>query len=149
MNFLKFSILSLLFFFVQNLEAQTAHEKYQEESIYLSNFSYVKNGQKYPIGFFSSNLGKELKSNTNAYAEFKKYKKNRNLSSLLVIGGLTSFLIGSSSILSANEEPINTEIGLMLGGLAAYVVAIPFAVKAGKSYHKSVWIYNGDLLLPK
>lgn len=147
MNFLKFSILSLLFFFIQSAEAQTAHEKYQEESIYLSNFSYVKNGQKYPLGFFQSKLGKELKSNTNAYTEFKKYKKNRNITSLLLIGGLTASFLGMSS---AGDKPAsNAELGLVIGGLAAYVVSIPFAFKAGKSYHKSVWIYNGDLLLPK
>lgn len=144
----KILILSLSFIFVQNMNAQTAHEKYQEESIYLNNWNYVKNGQKYPIGFFSNLLGKELKSSPNAYAEFKKFKKNRNISSLLLLGGF-AVAIGAASGVEEGEDISNLRTGLFIGGLSAAIVSIPFTRKAIKNYHKSIWVYNGDLLLPK
>lgn len=146
--FFRFSILVLLLFFTQSVEAQTPHEKYQQESIYLSNWDYVKNGQKYPIGFFANQLGKELKSSPNAYAEFKKFKKNRNIGSLLALGGIAA-IYGAGMGVEEAEDISVLRTGIMIGGLAAAVISIPFSVKAGKSFHKSVWIYNGDLLLPK
>jgi len=146
MKFLKFSILSLLLFFVQNLDAQTPYEKYQQESIHLSNWHFVKNGQKYPLGFFGNRLGKALENSPNAYAEFKKFKKNRNISTILILGGLAA-AYGAAYSIEDNEDPTNTQMGIAIGGLTACLVAIPFSVNAQKSFHKSIWKYNGDLLL--
>ena len=150
MKFLKFSILLLFSLFFQNAEAQTAHEKYQKESIYLSNFNYIKNGQKYPLGFFTNRLGKELKSNPTAFAEYKKFTKNRNISGLILTGGLIA-LCSAALDADPNEEGNLTSMqkGLLIGGLSATLVSIPFSVRAERSFHKSIWVYNGELLLPK
>lgn len=130
--------LSFFLFFVTGTFAQSALEKYDQETIYLSHGKYIKNGQKYPIGLFGNKLKKELEINPNAVLEFKKYERNLWSSVLL-------YSAGALSLLAANEVDSNNKglkNGLYIGGIGMITATIPFAIKASKSYHKSIWLRN-------
>ena len=69
--------------------AQDAYKTYKMESIYLEGGKYIKNDVKYPIGFFASNLGKEMNVSPHAVTEWKRYKSFRNwglVTSLVAVG---------------------------------------------------------------
>ncbi len=143
-NFILVVLLLSCFYlgFSNNVDAQSTKSKYQTETIYLLSYNYVKNEQKYPIGFFGNKLKKEMEVSTNAMAEFSKFEKNRNYSFVYSLIGLGSVITGSL----IDEEKEVLRGSFFLGGLVSIGVSIPFGFKARKHFSKSLWIRNSDVL---
>ncbi|MEO1261421.1 MAG: hypothetical protein AAFZ15_21640 [Bacteroidota bacterium] len=134
-----------IFFFLfigSNLLAQTAVEKYEQNSIYISGNKYIKNGVKYPLGLFYGKLEKEMDVSPAAQLEWKTYQKNKNTFWPLYIAGISSFLAGAL-IYHENE---NAGIALSATGAASLLVSFPFAINMQKSASKAVWVRNRDIL---
>jgi hypothetical protein len=75
-----------------------------------------------------------------AVIEYRNYEKKRNMTVIFSTIGLVTIV---SSIFVDNK---NVQAGLILGGISATVVSIPFAAKASNSFNKAIWIRNGDIL---
>ncbi len=129
-------------FLFSQINAQTAVEKFEQEAIYLSNTKYVKNGQKYPLGFFSGNLKKEMTISPAAMAEWGQHEKSRN--KFLVFYGVGVASLITALVIDDDQEALKT--GFLVGSLAAITVSIPFANKSEKSYQKAIWLRNRDIL---
>lgn len=128
-------------FLCQFSVAQDAFKTYKMESIYLEGGKYIKNDVKYPIGFFASNLGKEMNVSPHAVAEWKKYKTFRNwgiVTSLVAVG----LSIGSLRVENNND----LRAGLAIGGLSFAIASVPLNIKANNQIQKSIWTRNRDIL---
>ena len=137
---LSYVFILLFFFSLSTAQAQFVNKDYQIESIYLKGAKYVKNGIVYPRGFFDVKLKNEMEISPNAVIEFKKYQKKRNIALILSTLGLVTI----TAAIDPNNA--NTSPSLVVIGLGAALVAIPFSVKATNHFHKSIWIRNGDIL---
>ncbi|MEM8527298.1 MAG: hypothetical protein AAGG68_21840 [Bacteroidota bacterium] len=117
-------------------------KKYQANSIYLQQSfegsRYIKEGQKYKLGFMSSKLKQELQISPNAVVEFKKYQTNRWISIGLYVAS-SALLIHSIS----GEEFKTTSFWLSVGTATTFGL---FNIHALNKREKAVWYYNQDIL---
>jgi hypothetical protein len=116
---------------------------YEQGSIMLQNGRYVINGESFKIGFMQRNIGETLKKSPLAFAEFELFKKTQNKALGFYIAGLGTTIAG----IFVNEKTDKTLAGgLVLTGLGCLVVSFPIIAKSTKHFHKSVWLYNRDVL---
>lgn len=135
-------VLCLLFFMLSNVFAQAQTLKdYETKTIYLQTGTFIKDGVKKNMGFFNNNLKKEMASVPTAAIAFQDYERTRNKSFIFS-------LVGLGTVLSAAffEDNQNLQNSLLLGGLGISIVSIPFSIKAGNQLHRSVWVYNRDVV---
>ena len=122
--------------------AQTGYEKYQSETIYLQSGKYVKNGEKYPLGFFSKNLKKELEVSPDAVIEFKKYRKH--IKNALIFN-LVGAGFAATSTLFKRDDYLGRG-GFLVVGVGFVAVGFQQSVKSMNSYQKAIWLRNGEVL---
>ena len=134
-------IILFLFTFQLSSAQNDAFKEFKIESIYLKGSKYIKNDVSYPIGFFHSNLGKEMQISPHAIAEWKKFKTNRNVSLILATAGLGAFIAGINA--ADNSTAQNT---LIISGAALSFSSLFFSINANNQLNKSIWTRNRDLL---
>jgi hypothetical protein len=116
---------------------------YEQSSIMLQNGRYVINGESRNLGFGQRNLGDVLKKSPLAYAEFEQFRKKRNTALGVYFAGLGATVAGLL-LNRKNEDALSG--GLIVGGLATTIISLPILSKSTKHFHKSVWLYNRDVL---
>ena len=93
------------------------------------------------MGLLGKNLETEMKVSPEAMVEFKRYRKKATTAAI-INGTGHGLLIGG---LIADDN--GTQTGLYIGGLVAVGVSVGFAIPAGNSLRRSVWLRNRDALL--
>jgi hypothetical protein len=116
---------------------------YEQGSIMLQNGRYVTNGESRSLGFGQRNLGDVLKKSPLAYAEFEQFRKKRNTALGVYFAGL-GVTVAGLILNRKNEDALSG--GLIVGGLATTIISLPIMSKSTKHFHKSVWLYNRDVL---
>lgn len=119
---------------------QTPGDKYLKESIYLKGFKYVKNGQEYPIGYWGQHLKKEMAVSPNAAMEFRNFERKRKTAFILSTISVASVV----SVLFVDNNDL--QVGLLLSGIGLSAISYPLSSKANKSFHKAIWLRNGEIL---
>jgi hypothetical protein len=147
--------LIIISLFSINLNAQSAKENYTKEAIYLRSKlltpQYVKNGKGYRMSLFNDNLQNEMKVSKEAFAEYNKFKSNRNTSLILAGTGLVAMFGGvfySASVKDARyTKTDNIIIGtsFILGTILTYT-SVYYTIKSSNNLHKSIWLRNRDIL---
>ena len=134
--------LAFLFLFASFLTAQDRCDKFQKEAImYVRPYAFFKGGESHPSGFFYGKLKKEMEVSPMALAEFKNYKRNRNIS-YLMIGASLGALIGTGYV-----DDRRWQGALLIGSLGLSIGSIRFSMDSMNNLHRSVWLHNEDLLL--
>lgn len=136
-------IISFLIFGSSLVSGQNAFEKYQKESIYLSNNNYIKNGQPYPRGLFDMSLKNEIRPYKEAMESYKKYERN-------LYGGLGLSLAGCLALVAIipNSDRIETNTEIILGSLSfgAIMGGYILALNSPKHLNRSIWLRNGEIM---
>lgn len=136
-------LVSIIIFVSSLVSGQNAFEKYQKESIYLSNKYYVKNGVKHDRGLFNMNLKKELRPYKEAMESYKKYERN-------LYGSLGLMFVGCVALAAIipNSENFDTNTSIILGTLSFGAIAggYTIALNSPKHLHRSIWLRNGEIL---
>jgi hypothetical protein len=109
---------------------------YDTTSIYLQAGHYIKNGQKYPYGFFGNKLKAEMQVNKDAALSFHKFQEKQKYAALLSAITTISFFVILNDTYQYNETPfwvlgITSGVGGMLLSRSAY-----------NHLHKAVWYRN-------
>ncbi len=123
------------------LFAQDNCEQFQKEAIsFVRPYMYFKGGQSYPSGLFYGKLKKELEISPMGLAEFKKYKRNRNIGYLMIGASIGALL---STGLTDNRK---TQGALLIGSIGFSIGSISFSLDSQRNLHRSVWLRNDDIL---
>jgi hypothetical protein len=142
---------TFLLSFSTHAQVQTVRDSlikaYEQGSIMLQNGRYVINRESFKIGFMQRNIGETLKKSPLAYTEFELFKKTQNKALGFYFAGLGVALAGVLIRNNSNAESNKALAGgLVIGGLTSTIISLPIMAKSTKHFHKSVWLYNRDVL---
>ena len=116
--------------------------RYDHETIHFFRGYPAKGESKERIRF------KDLK---NEFIMSPEGKREFNLSKKKITTATISFsfafaMMTAGSLIYYNDKSNSLGRGLMLGGVAAEIFSIPFAISAHKKLHQAVWLRNRDVL---
>jgi len=130
----------------------TGYAQSSDSTISIQKKQYYQNG----VTKTSPQVKLLLANNPASAPEYKKFKKNSNIGTPLMVVGSAAVLAGaainlSSSIKESNDIN-NGELGgsypsgisLMLVGVACDIVALPLVISANKHFKKSLSDYNSS-----
>lgn len=132
----------LIFFNFKSYAQQELLDKYDQETIYLQNNGFIKNGQLTKYGFFYKNLKKELVKSPTTIVELDNFKRKQKTALGLYAAGAGIVLFGASQV---NENETTSLIALA-AGLGLCVASLINYVDGTNSMHKAVWQHNRKIL---
>lgn len=138
---------TLFFSFSAKSQANSTRDSlikaYEQGSIMLQNGRYVINGESFRMGFGQRKMGETLKKSPLAYAEFELFKKSQSKALGFYIVGLSAIVAG---LFINKKTDRDLAGGLVVGGLVSTIISLPIIAKSTKHFHRSIWIYNRDVL---
>lgn len=128
----------------QSISRDSLKALYERETIlYYGGSKYIKNGEKYKIGFMGNKIRKEFEISPDAMKEYSIYKK-RSKNGLIITGiGYAA----SVAALAMIEESPDASLGLMLGGYVTMAVGVGISISGTKHFAKAVWYRNRDAFI--
>jgi hypothetical protein len=150
---LKKSIfITITFFFLtitkdlraQNSDTASLKNVYEKEAIYMANNTrkYIKDGKTLKVGYKYKKLAAEYKISSDALKALHIYRITQRNGTIILFSSALPFIV---SMLPGVGGPLDV---ILIGtGAAAYYVSLVKMVNSQTHLHKSVWLYNRDVLL--
>lgn len=133
-------LLSLLFCSViSNAQNLKLEEKYEERTVFLYGNQYMMAGEKLP----KRSLPILLSEFPDSRSEYQLSRKWGTIGRIISLISVTLPLYGLYQYRQNNKDILPYGIA----SIGAAYLSIPFTVKGKKHLHKSVWLYNRNVLV--
>ena len=148
----KIIFITITFFFLtitkdlraQNSDTASLKTVYEKEAIYMANNTrkYIKDGKTLKVGYKYKKLAAEYKISSDALKALHMYRITQRNGTIILFSSALPFIV---SMLPGVGGPLDV---ILIGtGAAAYYVGLVKMVNSQTHLHKSVWLYNRDILL--
>ncbi len=88
---------------------------YENETLYLTTNSYIKNGREHKLGFLGNNAAEEFRNIPTAWNVYKKYRTSQGLGALVYGAGLVAIVLSPTRSSSRNPTGEWWYVGSLIG----------------------------------